>query len=824
MPAVKRSWRAQMRKQKQLTLSVNLVWRFVLASAVLIPVSSSLTLSSFAQETLSGRMNQIENFVASHCLECHDGDEAEADFDLAELDYSVEQFESRDFDSTNWEKMLRRLETRQMPPSTASRPSEEEYVDIINAFSKTLGAHAQQHPRPGRVGFVRRLTRIEYQNSIRDLLAIHIDASEFLPMDESSHGFDNITVENISPVLMNRYLTAAQKISRLAMGSTGNGPSGVTIRLPADRSQEEHVVGLPFGTRGGTIFEQQFPQTGEYEIELKLARDRDEKIEGLGRKHEIDILLDRAQVHQFTIEPPKKEGEWKGQDFTYSDSHLKTRIKVEAGTHQVGITFPKTFSSLIETKRQPFDANFNRHRHPRKTPAIYQVSILGPFSPSGRGETKSRKLVYGQHSPDDVEDRASAVEAAKPILNDLLRRAYRRPVTAADLEVPLSFFESGFADSDFEGGIELALTSILVNPNFLFRIEEDHDVPLGEAFALADIELANRLSFFIWSSPPDETLLSLAEQNKLSDDAVLQAQVKRMLADERSSSLTHNFAAQWLYLRNLESITPDLRQFPDFDDNLRQSFRGETEHLFSDIVKHDKSVLGLIKSDFAFLNQRLAIHYDVPNITGSHFRKVKFKSGSQLAEQRGGILRNGSVLMVTSYATRTSPTIRGNWILENIIGTPAPPPPPNVPNLKENTTLEITSVRERLAQHRKNPACASCHDLIDPVGFSLENYDAVGRWRDFEETLGIDSVGKLPDGSVANSAAELEAGILKRPENFVRTLTEKLLTFSIGRSVEPWDGPEIRKIVAASAEQDFRFSSIVEGIVMSKPFRMRTKE
>ena len=813
-----------MRKHNRPTLSLDLGWGFVLAGVVPLVALTSFLPQAFAQENISRRMNQIENFVSSHCLECHDGEEAEANFDLAEFDYSVKQFENRDFDSTNWEKILRRLETRQMPPPTAGRPDEKEYVDIIDLFSKSLDSHAQQNPRPGRVGFVRRLTRLEYQNSIRDLLAIQIDASEFLPKDESSHGFDNITVENLSPTLMNRYLTAAQKISRLAMGSTGNGPSGVTIRLPADRSQEEHVEGLPFGTRGGTIFDQQFPQTGEYEIELKLARDRDEKIEGLNRRHEIDILLDRARVHQFTVEPPKKQGGWKGQDFTNSDAHLKTRIKVEAGTHRIGITFPKTFSSLVETKRQPFDANFNRHRHPRKTPAIYQVSIVGPFSPSGRGETESRNLVYGGHQPADVKDKASAIKAAKPILTDLLRRAYRRPITDADLEVPLSFFKSAFEESGFEDGIELALTSILINPNFLFRIEEDRDVPPGTAFAISDIELANRISFFIWSSPPDETLLRLAEQNKLNDDAVLRAQVKRMLADERSSSLTHNFAAQWLYLRNLESITPDLRQFPDFDDNLRQSFRSETEHLFSDIVKQDKSVLGLIKSDFAFLNQRLAIHYDVPNVTGSHFRKVEFEPGSRLAKQRGGILRNGSVLMVTSYATRTSPTIRGNWILENIIGTPAPPPPPNVPNLKENTKLDITSVRERLAVHRENPACASCHDLIDPVGFSLENYDAVGRWRDFEETLDIDSLGQLPDGSVANSAEELEAGILKRPGNFVRTLTEKLLTFSLGRSVEPWDGPEIRKIVAASAEKDFRFSSIVEGIVLSKPFRMRTKE
>ena len=787
---------------------------------------ASATLCAFAfgevlaQDGVAGHLSLIENFVASHCVECHEGNEAEAGFELGSLEYSAKRFLSGDFDSTSWEKILRRLETRQMPPPSSSRPDEQEYADIVKALSVALDYRAKDHPRPGRVGFVRRLTRIEYRNAIRDLLAIDIDAAEFLPKDESSHGFDNITVEELSPTLMSRYLTAAQKISRLAIGSTGSGPSGVTIRVPADRSQEEHVVGLPLGTRGGTVFKQHFPQTGEYEFDLKLARDRDEKIEGLKRKHEIDVLIDRQQVHRFTVMPPRG----KSKDFTNSDSHLKVRVKVEAGTHSVGITFPKTFSSLVETKRQPFETNYNRHRHPRKTPAIYQVSIVGPFSSQGAGQTASRRLIYGDYRPSDGADDAVAIKAAQPILEKLVRRAYRRPVTAEDLKVPLSFFKKAFSESGFEGGIELALTSILVNPNFLFRVETDREVAKGDAFFISDVELANRLAFFIWSSSPDEVLLALAEEGKLHQDHVLRAQVKRMLADRKSISLTENFAAQWLYLRNLESITPDLRLFPDFDDNLRQAFRGETEGLFSDVVAGDRSVLGLIRSDFTFLNERLAVHYGVPNVTGSHFRKVVFAPESQLGRRRGGILRHGSVLMVTSYATRTSPTIRGNWILENILGTPAPPPPPNVPNLKENTTLDFTSVRERLALHRKNPACASCHDRIDPVGFSLENYDAVGRWRDFEETLDIDSAGQLPDGSTVNSVSELEAGILKRPENFVRTFAEKLLTFSIGRSVEPFDAPEIRKIVADAGKADYRFSSIVTGIVLSKPFRMRTKE
>jgi len=443
----------------------------------------------------------------------------------------------------------------------------------------------------------------------------------------------------------------------------------------------------------------------------------------------------------------------------------------------------------------------------------------------------------GDHSAGDSDLKSpkgeEVVAEAEKILAKFIRRAYRRAVTSEDLETPLEFFKTESEADGFEAGIESAVSAVLVNPNFLFRIESERDVNEsgqgGKAKAvparmtpISDFELASRLSYFLWSSCPDEELLGLAEKNQLGQDEVLVAQVKRMLADEKSKSLTYNFAAQWLYLRNLESVTPDLRLFPDFDDNLRQSFRGETERLFEDVVRNDRSVLGLIKSSYTFLNQRLAKHYGVPHVSGSHFRRVDLDPETKAGKRRGGILRHGSVLMVTSYATRTSPTIRGNWILENLIGSPAPPPPPNIPNLKENTTLDITSVRERLAQHRKDPACASCHDLIDPVGFSLENYDAIGRWRDFEETLDVDSDGVLPDGTEIGSVVELERGILERPEMFARTLTGKLMTFAIGRAMNADDGPVVRRIAAASADDDFRFSSIVKGVVLSKPFRMRS--
>ena len=516
--------------------------------------------------------------------------------------------------------------------------------------------------------------------------------------------------------------------------------------------------------------------------------------------------------------------DWESRDFTHVDSHLRTREQVESGEREVVVTFPKTFSSLVEDKRQPFETNYNRHRHPRKTPALFQVSIVGPFSPNGIGPLPSRQLIMGEFATAKILKRSHA----KRILKRLTRRAFRRPVTEADLATPLKFFDEAFDGENFDFALESAIAAILVNPNFLFRIESDSADSAGESSEgskqhfrnLNDFELASRLAFFLWSSIPDDELLDCAEEGRLSSEKVLAEQVQRMLADEKSESLVTNFASQWLYLRNLDSIAPDLRRYPDFDDNLRQSFRRETQLLFKDVMRRDGNVLDLIRSDFTYLNARLATHYGIANVSGSEFRKVNLEADSH----RGGLLRQGSILMVTSYATRTSPTIRGSWVLENIVGTPPPPPPPNIPNLKENTQLDHASVRERLAAHRADPACASCHDLIDPIGFALENFDAIGRWRKFDGRLPIDTNGVLPDGTEINSVEELESAILERPENFAMTLTEKLFTFGIGRIVEPSDGPAIRKIVRSAAQHDYQFSSIITGVVLSDPFRKRSME
>ncbi|TWT58269.1 hypothetical protein KOR42_16420 [Thalassoglobus neptunius] len=771
-------------------------------------LSSALTLRA------DERLEQIQGFLNSHCIDCHNSIDMTAGLNLEEI--TSEYRQSAEWDSTPWEKMVKKLATRQMPPPGVVRPDEVEIESSLAALESILDETAEVFPFLGRTDPVRRLNRTEYQNAIRDLLKIEIDARELLPADQSGHGFDNVTVSELSPVLLSRYITAAERISRLAVGGPMRGPDGLTVRLPADRTQEAHVEGLPLGTRGGTLLNHHFPQSGEYEIQLKLMRDRDERVEGIREEHQLDVLLDRELVHQFTILPPRSSGDGPRTD-ALVDAHLKKRFHVTAGPHAIGVTFPRKFSSLSEINRQPFEASFNRHRHPRQTPAIYEVSIVGPFAPEGPGDTASRRQIFTAH-PTGPEDEEAC---AKKILSRLMRLAYRRPVTESDLAIPMRFFEERNAADGFEAGIESAIATILVNPHFLFRsIVVPQDVASGEIYPISDLELASQLSFFLWSSLPDDELLTLASDGQLSDPAVLNAQVERMLEDSRSSSLVQNFAAQWLYLRNLDSFRPDRRLFPNFDDNLRKALRRETELHFERVLREDRNVLDLIQTDTTFLNERLAQHYEIPHVFGSHFRPVKVDADTQ----RGGLLRQGSVLAVTSYATRTSPTIRGSWILENLIGTPPPPPPPNIPSLKEETKDAAVTVRERLAEHRANPACASCHDLIDPIGFALEHFDAVGRWREFDQGEEIDTSGLFADGQPISGIDDLERHLVSNPEIFVGTLTEKLMTFALGRGIEFRDAPEIRKIVRSAADHEYQFSSIIKGIVLSKPFQMRTAE
>ncbi len=738
------------------------------------------------------------------CYDCHDSETKKGELNL-------EALEDRDFarDAVVWEKVIRKMNARQMPPIGKRRPDEQTYQQTFERLAKDLDRAAEKNPNPGRTETLRRLNRTEYQNAIRDLLDLHVDATTLLPKDEASHGFDNVTVGTLSPTLLDRYITAAQKISQLAIGAPRNKPGGETYRIPADVTQEDHVEGLPIGTRGGTLIAHTFPQDGEYEFNVRLARDRNEEIEGLNGTYELEVLINSERAELFKVAPPKI-----AKDYESVDAKLKVRVPVTAGLHQVGVTFVKDSSSLLERKRQPYAAAFNMHRHPRLRPAVYQVSINGPYNAKGPGDTPSRRKIFVAKPENASEEE----ECAKEILSTLMRRAYRRPVKTEDLERPMRFFRETRESESFEAGIETALSSILVNPEFLFRVEEDpNGVKPDTAYRVTNLQLASRLSFFLWSSIPDEELLEVAARGDLSKTKILEQQVRRMLADPRAQSLASNFADQWLYLRNIESLTPDVRLFPDFDNNLRQAFRRETELFFESIMEDDRSVLELLKTDYTFLNERLAKHYGIGGVYGSHFRKVSLTPETR----RGGLLRHGSILSVTSYATRTSPVIRGHWILGNLLGTPPPPPPPNIPNLKEKTISSRLPVRERLAEHRANAACASCHNIMDPVGFALENFDAVGRWRDYEDGRPVDAVGGFPDGSQFEGADALEQALLKRPELFVGTMAEKLLTFALGRGIEPYDAPAVRKIIRDSKGDDFRFSSVIIAVINSTPFQMR---
>ncbi len=756
---------------------------------------------------VAGDREAIRRFVGLYCVDCHNGDDRTAGLDLVALGS-----EDVGRHPGAWEGVVRRLAARQMPPEGEVRPSGRASDAIVALVAGRLDREAADHPDPGRTGTFRRLNRTEYQNAIRDLLALDVDATALLPADESSHGFDNVTVGDLSPTLLDRYIAAAQKIARLAVGSPGRSPGGDTIRIRADLTQEEHVDGLPIGTRGGVLIPYTFPRDGEYEIQLRLARDRNEHVEGLREPHELEVLLDRGRLASFSLTPPKSEGEHQTVD-----GHLKARIRATAGPHRIGVTFVKEPSSLLETKRQPYQAHYNMHRHPRISPALYQVSITGPHDAGGPGDTPSRRRIFegDPGGPGDEEARA------RRILSAIVRRAYRRPVADPDLVGPMGFFREARSGGDFDSGIEMALSAVLVNPQFLFRIEPDPaGIGPGTAYRIPDVQLASRLSFFLWSSIPDDGLLHLAGRGELGEPRVLEREVRRMLADPRSRSLVGNFAGQWLHLRNLESITPDLRLFPDFDDNLRQALRRETELAFEEVLREDRSVLDLLKSDHTFLDGRLARHYGIPHVYGSRSRRVPVGPDGV----RGGLLRQGSILTVTSYATRTSPVIRGKWILENLLGTPPPPPPPNVSTLKDNTVSATLSIRDRLAEHRRDPACAGCHKLMDPVGFSLENFDAVGRWRAAEGGRPVDVSGGLPDGSKFEGVAGLERGLLGRPELFVGTLAEKLLTFALGRGVGPSDAPAVRKIVRDARADGYRPSSLILGIATSTPFQMRRAE
>ena len=739
-----------------------------------------------------------------YCVACHNDRLETAGLSLQEID-TLHVAEG----AATWEKVIRKLRTGTMPPSNRPQPSAGARRAALEWLETSLDAASEANPNPGRTETLRRLNRTEYQNAIRDLLALDVDASALLLPDESGHGFDNVTVGNLSPALLDRYISAARRISRLAVGARQESVESAVIRVPPDTTQEAHVRGLPIGTRGGVLVTHTFPQDGLYDVQVLLARNRSGNVGGLRdpRPHELQFLLDRTPVASFTIARPAD------RDDTLLDRDLKARVPVTAGPHQLGVTFARDGDSLPETERQPLQSHFNETRHPRQTPAVYQVTVTGPYAPQGAGDTPSRGRIFVCR-PDGPGGEEGC---AREILSTLMRRAYRRPVSAGDLAGPLAFWREGRAAGGFDHGVEQALAAVLVNPEFLFRVERDPRDAAG-AYRVSDLELASRLSFFLWSSIPDDELLDAAVRGELSRPAELERQTRRMLADPRSYNLASNFAGQWLQLRNLASVSPNPRLFPDFDDNLRRALREETERFFDSVLREGRGVADLLDADYTFLNERLAKHYGIPDVYGTRFRRVRLDPGSR----RGGLLRHGSILSVTSYATRTSPVIRGVWVLSNVFGAPPPPPLPNVPALEENEVVANLPMRERLAAHRGNPVCANCHRTIDPVGFALENFDAVGRWRDHEgDAASIDVSGGLPLVGEFDGVDGLEAGLLSRPDLFAGTIAEKLLTFALGRGVEHYDAPAIRRILRAAEPDGYRLSSLVVEIVKSVPFQMR---
>ena len=750
-------------------------------------------------------MSSHRRVIDRYCVTCHNQKLKTAGLMLDEADV-VNPGATGEI----WEKVVRKLRTSTMPPPNMPQPSIEDRTALLSWLETSLDGAAAAKPNPGRTDTLRRLNRTEYQNAIRDLLLLDIDAASLLPPDESGYGFDNVTVGDLPPALLDRYISAAQKISRLAIGGAQPSLQSDIIRVPPDLTQEEHVPGLPIGTRGGVSVHYTFPQDGEYEFQIYLARGYSGNVDGLRdpQPHEMKLLLDGTPIGTITVQKPAD-----GDD-SLLDKNFKIRVPVMAGPHDVGVTFVRNSSSLLETARQPLQAHFNERRHPRITPAISQVAITGPYASRGADDTPSRRRIFVCRPAQPREEEA----CAKKILSTLMRRAYRRSISDADLERPIVFFREGHSNGDFDAGIERALSAVLFNPGFLFRVEADPaGVPASTAYRISDLELASRLSFFLWSSLPDDELLDAAIRGELRRPDVLERQASRMLADPRSYNLASNFAGQWLRLRNLTSVDPNVRLYPDFDDNLRQAFRLETELFVDSIRREDRSVLDLLKTDYTFLNERLAKHYGIPNVYGSRFRRVTLGSDTR----RGGLLRQGSILATTSYATRTSPVIRGVWVLSNIFGAPPPPPLPNVPALDGSVPANLP-IRERLSLHRNNPVCANCHRTIDPVGFALENFDAVGRWRDQDGDSGpVDVSGGLPGAGELKGVDGLEEALLRRPELFAATLTEKLLTFALGRGVEYYDGPAIRKILRDAAPDRYRFSSLILGIVKSVPFQMR---
>ncbi len=772
-----------------------------------------------------------QTVLRRYCVTCHNANLQTAGLSLDALDIA----RVGDHAET-WEKVVRKLRTGTMPPVGRPRPDRTTYTALASMLETSLDRAITMNPTAGRTT-VHRLNRREYANAVQELLALDVNTDTLLPPDNSDLGFDNMAdILSVSPALLDRYIFAARKIGRLAIGDPTIEPTTEVYAVPKMRFQDHRMSeDLPFGSRGGTAIRHDFPLDAEYEITIRLQRQLYDYVRGLQNEQQLEVRVGGERVAMFRVggapgTPPPRTfagavlGDRAWEEYAlHADDHLKVRLPVSAGPQVVGVSFIQARSER-DGVAQPRAtgkvlAIAERWSSTSEAPeaAVDQVSISGPFNAVGPGNTPSRERLFSCHPTRGME----AELCAREILATLARRAFRRPVTPADIATLLPFYEAGHEAGGFETGIQRSLESILVDPEFLFRIEREPDTPAAATYRIGNLELASRLSFFLWSSIPDDELLDLAERGVLSTPETLERQVRRMLADRRAKALVDGFAMQWLALGTLANVGPTPELFPNFDDSLREAFQRETELFVESQIREDHSILDLIRTNETFVNERLAEHYGISNVYGSRFRRVTVDDGS-----RGGLLGQGSILTVTSYPTRTSPVLRGHWLLDRILGAPPPPPPPDVPALPDRGKGgRPASVRERLEQHRDNPVCAACHAPMDPLGFALEHFDAIGQWRTTGEAGdSIDASGVFPDGTQFQGLAGLKAVVLRNPEQFVRTVTEKLTTYALGRGLEYYDMPAIRQIIQEASRDEYRWSSLVLGIVESLPFQMRSSE
>ncbi|MGQ0736635.1 MAG: DUF1592 domain-containing protein [Acidobacteriota bacterium] len=765
-------------------------------------------------------------FIETYCIACHNDRLLTAGLTLAGQDIS-----RAGADAELWERVLHKVRTGQMPPAGRPRPDPRDVRALTNELVSVLDRAAAAHPNPGRIG-LHRMNRNEYTNAVRDLLGLEVDARRWLLPDEADEGFDNIAVSlATSPAHLERYLAAARDISRLAVGdpTLADAPGSVAYRVPKLLEQNERVgEDMPFGSRGGLTVRHHFPLDGDYVIKVRLRRQIYDYILGMGNRQHLDVRLDGRRIRRFAVGgeaqgipgPLTWNGEIVGETswelYMHSaDEGLEVRTTVNAGTHDVSVSFVDS-PWEPEGPAQPLQVDFGRGSDERYDwhAGVDTLSVHGPFNPAGSGDTRSRRTIFTCRPAKATDEPA----CAKRIVTALARRAYRRPVTDEEVKTLLAFYDASRERRGFEAGIQAALERMLVSFHFLFRVEQDpRGAKPGSPYRVSDFDLASRLSFFLWSSIPDEELLALAGRGRLKDPVVLEQQVRRMLRDARSKALVESFASQWLGVRKVGTWLPDANMFPEFDENLRRSFTQETALFVDSQVRDDRSIVDLLTADYSYLNERLARHYGVPGVTGERFRKVTFSD-----PRRGGLLGQGGILMVTSYPDRTAPVLRGLWVLDTLLGMPPPPPPPEVPDLApRDAGGRLASMRERMEVHRQNPACAVCHVRMDPLGFALENFDAIGRWRMASDGVPVDASAVSADGTPLEGVAGLRGFVLGHRDNYVHNLAEKLLTYALGRRVDHHDQPAVRAIVRAAAADGYRWSSIILGVVRSTPFQMR---